>query len=90
MLRVSAALFLTSVDGFLIYVDQDLEWHLLGERNKVELVDASLLHDDLIIDHFEQRGILLHLCWPFKMLYEVVLASKLTSPQPLGTTAKFL
>jgi hypothetical protein len=54
------------------------------------LVDASLLHDHLIIDHFEQRGILLHLCWPFKMLDEVVLASKLTSPQPLGTTAKLL
>ncbi len=62
MLRVSAALFLISIDGFLIYADQDLEWHLLGERNKVELVDASLLHDHLIIDHFEQRGILLHLC----------------------------
>lgn len=62
MLHVSAALFLTSIDGFLIYADQDLEWHLLGERNKVELVDASLLHDHLIIDHFEQRGILLHLC----------------------------
>jgi hypothetical protein len=56
VLCVSAPLLLTGIDRFLIDAYLDLEWHLLRERNKVKLVDAGLLYDHLIMDHFV-RGI---------------------------------
>ena len=52
---VSASLLLTGIDRFLIDAYLDLEWHLLRERNKVKLVDAGLLYDYLIMDHFIRR-----------------------------------